>query len=153
MTFSYADNRVEEKKNQSASSVQPALHTTKEGYFVASKYEEDPSSPIILLPTGYWYVTSFNDSRPINYTAYLKARWSHKIGGVTSNLLAGADMKGEGNLGKGTYYEDMSVAPTWREYRYDELPFMHNLAAYAEEEITLPFRHSQLLLKGGLEVT
>ena len=44
----------------------------------------------------------------------------------------------------------MSVAPTWREYRYDELPFMHNLAAYAEEEITLPFRHSQLLLKGGL---
>ena len=150
VTFSYADNRVEEKKNQSASSVQPALHTTEEGYFVASKYEEDPSSPIILLPTGYWYVTSFNDSRPINYTAYLKARWSHKIGSVTSNLLAGADMKGEGNLGKGTYYEDMSVAPTWREYRYDELPFMHNLAAYTEEEIALPFRHSQLLLKGGL---
>lgn len=117
---------------------------------MASKYEEDPSSPIILLPTGYWYVTSFNDSRPINYTAYLKARWSHKIGSVTSNLLAGADMKGEGNLGKGTYYEDMSVAPTWREYRYDELPFMHNLAAYTEEEIALPFRHSQLLLKGGL---
>ena len=68
VTFSYADNRVEEKKNQSASSVQPALHTTEEGYFVASKYEKDPSSPIILLPTGYWYVTSFNDSRPINYT-------------------------------------------------------------------------------------
>lgn len=150
VTFSYADKRVEEKKNQSASSVQPALHTTEEGYFVASKFEEDSSSPIILLPTGYWYVTSFNDSRPINYTAYLKARWSHKIGSITSNLLAGADMKGEGNLGKGTYYEDMSVAPTWREYRYDELPFMHNLAAYAEEEITLSFRHSQLLLKGGL---
>ena len=32
----------------------------------------------------------------------------------------------------------------------DELPFMHNLAAYTEEEIALPFRHSQLLLKGGL---
>ena len=150
VTFSYADKRVEEKKNQSASSVQPALHTTEEGYFVASKYEENSSSPIILLPTGYWYVTSFNDSQPINYTAYLKARWSHKIGNAASNLLAGTDMKGEGNLGKGTYYEDMSIAPTWREYRYDELPFMHSLAAYAEEEITLPFRHSQLLLKGGL---
>ena len=42
VTISYADNRVEEKKNQSASSVQPALHTTEEGYFVASNLKRIP---------------------------------------------------------------------------------------------------------------
>lgn len=92
MTFSYSDKMSEVKANKSASSAMPALHTTEDGYFVASKYEENPTSPIILLPTGYWYVTTYNDSRPINYSAYVKAKWTHKIGKITSNLLLGSDI-------------------------------------------------------------
>lgn len=85
---------------------------------MAAQYADNPDAPILLLPTGYWYVISFTDSRPVNYTAYLKARWSHKLGKMDSNLLLGADWKGEKNLGRGLYYTDMSVAPTWREYRF-----------------------------------
>ena len=31
----------------------------------------------------------------------------------------------------------MRYAPTWREYRYDELPAMNNLALYAEEKLSI----------------
>lgn len=150
MTFSYSDKMSEVKANKSASSAMPALHTTEDGYFVASKYEENPTSPIILLPTGYWYVTTYNDSRPINYSAYVKAKWTHKIGKITSNLLLGSDIKSDGNLGRGEYYTDMSVAPTWREYRYDNLPYINNWASYIEEDLRIAFRNSGLNLKAGL---
>lgn len=150
MTFSYSDKMSEVKTNQSASSAMPALHTTEEGYFVASRYEDNPSSPIILLPTGYWYVTTYNDNRPINYSAYVKAKWTHKIGNITSNLLLGSDIKSDGNLGRGEYYTDMSVAPTWREYRYDNLPYINNWASYIEEDLNVAFKNSSLNLKAGL---
>lgn len=149
-TFSYADNQREEKLNQSASSRLPAIHTTDNGYFVASKYEDNPDAPIVLLPTGYWYVTSFNDSKPLNYSAYLKARWSHKFHEVTSNLLAGVEWKGEENAGRGSYYDDMKYAPTWREFRLDAQPMMQNLSSYLEEEVTVPFKSSRLQVKAGI---
>ena len=149
-TLSYADNQSEKRLDQSASSMLPAIHATENGYFVASKYEDNPSGPIILLPTGYWYVSSFNDSKPLNYSAYLKARWSHRFHGMTSNLLAGAEWKGEENAGRGNYYDDMRYAPTWREYRLDELPMMQNISAYVEEELKVPFKSSRLHVKAGI---
>lgn len=150
ITFSYSDKKSEVKTNKSASSAMPALHTIEEGYFVASKYEDNPSSPIILLPTGYWYVTTYTDNRPINYSAYVKAKWTHKIGNVTNNILLGTDIKSDGNLGRGEYYTDMSVAPTWREYRYDNLPYINNWASYIEEDLKVAFRNSSLNIKAGL---
>ena len=150
MSFSYSDKTSEVKANKSASSAMPALHTTEEGYFVASKYEDNPSSPIILLPVRYWYVTTYNDNRPINYSVYIKARWTHKMGDLTGNLLLGSELKSDGNLGRGEYYTDMSVAPSWREYRYDDLPFMNNWASYIEEDLNFAFGNSTLNLKAGL---
>ena len=45
----------------------------------------------------------------------------------------------------------MSTAPTWREYRYDELPTMHNLGLFAEEKIIVPTtKHATLELTAGL---
>ena len=147
---SYADNQREERMDQSASSMLPAIHTTENGYFVASKYEDNPLGSIILLPTGYWNVSSYNDSKPVHYSAYLKARWSHRFRTISSNLLAGTEWKGEENKGRGSYYDNMRYAPTWREYRLDALPMMQNLAAYLEEEITVPFRNSRLQVKAGV---
>ena len=149
-TLAYSDKRVEMKSNKSASSAMPALHTTEEGYFVAAKYEEDPSASILLQPTGYWYVTSRNDNRPLNYAAYVKAKWTHKWGNITSNLLLGSDLKSEGNLGRGEYYTDRAVAPSWREYRFDRLPFLHNWASYLEEDLSWVFGDSRLNLKAGI---
>ena len=149
-TFSYADNLREEKQNKSSSSMLPAIHTQENGYFVASRYEDNPDAPILLQPTGYWYVTQYDDSRPLNYSAYLKARWSHRFNEISSNLLVGTEWKGESNAGRGEYYDPLRYAPTWREYRYDDVPMMSNLSAYAEEELTVPFVTSHLQVKAGI---
>ena len=149
-TFSYTDQRTEEKINKSSSSMQPAIHTMDNGYFVASRYEDNPDASIILLPTGYWYVTNYDDNIPLNYSAYLKARWSHRFKDISSNLLVGTEWKGEENAGRGEYYDDMRYTPTWRPYRYDEVPMMNNLSAYAEEELTVPFKSSRLQVKAGV---
>ena len=149
-TLSYSDNRTEQRQSKSSSSMEPAIHTMENGYFVASRYEDNPSAPILLLPTGYWYVTNFDDNKPLKYSAYLKARWSHRFNGISSNLLVGTEWKGEENAGRGEYYNDMRYAPTWREYRYDGLPMMNNVSAYAEEELTVPFKSSRLQVKAGV---
>jgi len=68
-----------------------------------------------------------------------------------SRLMAGAELTGSKNNGRGTYYEDMRYAPTWREYRYDELPAMNNVALYAEEKVSIPTsKLSTLELTAGL---
>lgn len=149
-TLSYADRKYKKRTNRSSSFMEPAIHSTQDGYFVASRYDDNPDAPIILLPTGYWYLNQYDDDKPLNYSAYLKARWSHRFGDIQSNLLIGAEWKAEENKGAGEYYHDMRYAPTWREYRYDDEPMMHNVSAYAEEEITIPFSTSRLQVKAGV---
>ena len=149
-TLSYADNQYKQRTNRSSSSMLPSIHSKEDGYFVASLYDDNPNAPIILLPTGYWYLTEYDDDKPLSYSAYLKARWSHRFGDIQNNLLVGTEWKGEENKGRGQYYDDMRYAPTWREYRYDDEPMMNNISAYIEDEITIPMRNSRLQLKAGL---
>ncbi|MBQ9668403.1 MAG: TonB-dependent receptor [Prevotella sp.] len=137
--------------------------------FLDSKTIEAPSgavggaTPIILGPTGYWYVLGFNDSKPLSWQTKLKADWTRRVHSMTNRLMVGTQYSGSRNNGRGTYYDDMSVAPTWREYRYYRLPTMHNVAFYVEDKIIIPasiFRHKsdQTPLPwggvgGGLELT
>lgn len=137
-SMAYSDKQSEENKNQSSSSSQPFIHSMQEGYFIATNYDENPHAPVILGPTGYWYQLSYTDSKPIDYSLKLKADWIHKFGTVVNRLMIGGDFTRNGNKGRGLYYDDMRYASTWREYRYDELPFMNNLSGYVEEKVTLP---------------
>lgn len=137
-SISYADSKSENYANASSASTQPYIHGKEEGYFMAQDYDISPDAPIILGPTGYWYVKGFNDSKPINWSVKLKGDWIRRWGKVLNNLMAGVDYTGSKNNGRGTYYDDMRYALTWREYRYDELPTMNNVALYAEEKISFP---------------
>ena len=150
VSFSYTDRLEEERTRQSMASTHPSIHSMEEGYFVGEKYEDNPNAPITLLPVGYWYQTAFTDSKPLTYNAYLKARWAHRFGQIHNNLLAGAELKGDGNTGEGVYYADRLTTSDWREYRYSTLPFTHNLALYAEDEIKVQFPTSRLNVKFGL---
>ena len=137
-SIAYTDRKSENYTHTSSASTQPYIHSKEEGYFIAQDYDANPNAPIILGPTGYWYVKGFNDSKPLNWSLKLKADWTHRFGKVLSKLMIGADYTGNKNNGRGSYYDDMRYAPTWREYRYDELPTMNNLALYAEEKVSMP---------------
>ena len=146
-----SDRRTENYEHASSASTQPYIHTTEEGYLMADSYDANPQAGIILGPTGYWHVRSYHDSKPLNYSLRLKGNWAHRFGRVLSRLMAGAEWTASRNNGRGTYYEDMRYAPTWREYRYDELPTLNNVALYAEEKVSIPVtKLSTLELTAGL---
>ena len=145
------DHKSESYTSTSSASTQPYIHSKEEGYFMATDYDTDPNANIILGPTGYWYVKAFNDSKPLNWSLNLKAEWARKFGKVMNRMKVGADYTGSRNNGRGTYYDDMRYAPTWREYRYDELPTMHNVALYAEDKVSIPTtRRAVFELTAGL---
>ena len=149
--ISTSDHKAEAYTHTSSASTQPYIHSREEGYYMAADYHLNPQANIILGPTGYWYVKSFNDSKPLNWSLNLKAEWARKFGQVRNLVKVGADYTGSRNAGRGTYYDDMRYAPTWREYRYNELPTMNNLAFYAEDKVSIPTtKRSTFELTAGL---
>lgn len=137
-SFAYSDKLSKVNTNKDSGTSQALIHSLEEGYFIATNYDEDPNAPITLGPTGYWYQLAYTDNKPISYSAKLKANWVYRLHTVTNNLMVGAEFNSSGNKGKGLYYDDMRYAPTWREYRYDELPFLNNGALYVEDKVTIP---------------
>ena len=135
--ISLADKRRVSNANASSSSSQAQIHATDAGYYIAADYDQNPLAPIILSPTGYWYVKSINDNKPVSMMVKAKAKWNQRGDRFTNRIMAGAEWSASGNNGRGLYYDDMRYAPTWREYRYDELPWMHNVALYAEDRFTM----------------
>ena len=135
---SYADKKTKDYYNTSSAATQPYIHTMEDGYHIAEEFIANPKADILLSPTGYWYVTRFSDSKPLNYSAQLKGDLTRRFGSTINTILIGVELTGGHNLGRGTYYGDLSYTPTWREYRYDELPAMNNLAFYAEDKAVVP---------------
>ena len=145
--FSTADRRSENNTNTSSSSTQAYLHTMANGYAIAQDYADGMGTgSIILGPTGYWYVRSFNDQKPVSLQFKLKGEWTRRILGAVNKLTVGTELNSTRNNGHGTYYDDMRLAPTWRPYDYSLLPTMHYLAMYIEERLTM----GRLMLVGGL---
>lgn len=146
----YADKLTRVKNMYSRSASTASLHGREEGYFVAQDYMEGADQAIVLIPRGNWYNTMCVDDRPLNYKISLKANWSRQWGKVNNKIKLGADWTGDGNFGIGEYSENMANAPTFREYRYNEVPFMNNIAAYIEDNVMIPLGDTKLNLIAGL---
>ena len=150
-SLSTADRKSEDYTHTNSATTLANLHAMEEGYFIATNYDSNPNAPIILGPTGYWHVKQFNDSKPINGSLRLKADWTRRFDKMMSRLMLGAEYTGSRNNGQGSYYDDLRYAPTWREYRYDDLPALNNIALYAEEKVSIPTsKLSTLEITAGL---
>lgn len=150
-SMSTADRKSEDYTHTNSATTLANLHAMEEGYFIATNYDSNPNAPIILGPTGYWHVKQFNDSKPINGSLRLKADWTRRFDKMMSRLMLGAEYTGSRNNGQGSYYDDLRYAPTWREYRYDDLPALNNIALYAEEKVSIPTsKLSTLEITAGL---
>ncbi|MCR5152417.1 MAG: TonB-dependent receptor [Prevotella sp.] len=141
-SVSYADRKTEGYTHAASASTQPYIHATDEGYHIAEDYDINPLADIILGPTGYWYVRRYHDSKPFTWSLKLRGESNQHFAlfGQTArnHIMAGMEYGGSRNIGAGVYYEDMRYAPTWREYRYDALPSMHNVAFYIEDKVGIP---------------
>ena len=149
--FSTSDRTSENSAHTNSATTLAYIHAMNEGYFIATNYDSNPDAPVILGPTGYWNVKQYSASKPMNWSLRLKGDWTRRFGKVMSRLMLGAEYTGSRNNGRGTYYDDLRYAPTWREFRHDDLPTLNNIALYAEEKVTIKTsKLSRMELTAGL---
>ncbi len=150
-SVNYSNRFAETKTNKSSAATTAANHATETGYFIATDYDEDPDAAITLLPTGYWYVTEYYDNKLIDFTTKLKVDRIRSFAGYTNKILAGIEYTNSGNLGQGTYYDDMRYAPTYRPWDLSEVPYTNNMAFYLEDKLTKELsKKSQLTIVAGV---
>lgn len=140
-SVNYNDNRSQDHAYGSSASMLPAVHSELAGYYLADR-----------LPVSY-FSDKVIDSKELDYAASLKYEWFKKSGKRLSKLKAGVQWKANGNVGEGEYYKDPSVAANgYRPRPYSQYPFMHNVAAYIEEDYTFPIGKTSIQISAGLRL-
>lgn len=126
-SVNYTDKKLRQCLHPTQGTSTPAVHALKEGYFIAD-----------VLPANYF--TYYNsDSKQLDYAAEIKATWVRSWDRIRSNAKIGFAWRANGNVGEGEYYDNPKLAPNgYRPYPYSNIPYLHNLALYIEELLTLP---------------
>lgn len=140
-SINYADKFDRECLHPTPGATAQAVHAVDKGYYVAD-----------ILPANYFTFRNV-DSKQLDYAADIKAQWVRTWGRVRSSAKTGLAWRADGNVGRGAYYDDDKLAPNgYRPYPYTDIPYMHNLAFYLEELLTLPVGRGQLSLMAGLRI-
>ena len=140
-SVNFADNLSHSRRFNTFGSNQPAVHAESEGYWLADR-----------LPLTY-YSDQIVDSKELDYAASLKYTLNRRWGEWKSNTKAGVQWKANGNVGAGEYYEDPALASNgYRPRPYSDYPFLHNVSAYAEEDLTVPLGRTSFQVVAGLRL-
>lgn len=140
-SVNFADNLSHSRRFNTFGSNQPAVHAESEGYWLADR-----------LPLTY-YSDQIVDSKELDYAASLKYTLNRRWDEWKSNTKAGVQWKANGNVGAGEYYEDPALASNgYRPRPYSDYPFLHNVSAYAEEDLTVPMGRTSLQVVAGLRL-
>lgn len=140
-SINFNDNLYRFHKYESNGSSLPSVHAQNGGYHLADR-----------LPLTY-FSDQVVDSKELDLAASLKYNWHRRWNGRKSSLKAGVQWKANGNVGKGEFYLDPSLAANgYRPRPYSDYPFMHNLSVYAEEHLTVPIAGTSLQVTAGLRM-
>ena len=95
--------------------------------------------------------------RPVDAQAKVTAHQLGKYGSVTNRVLAGVEWKSQGNIGKGKEFDPQmppspGSAAAFRERSYRDIPFLHAVTGYVEDNLKLPLGGTQLELQAGARV-
>ena len=150
-SVSYSDKLERQREREQNSTTTSSIHATKEGYYIAAPWVDGAENECVLIPQGTYYHTFGWDDRPLNTRVSLKANWAKNFGKINNKVKIGGEWTGDKNFGIGKYAEEPAIAPSWREYRYCDVPMMSGLAFYAEENFLLRTGDdSQLNLIAGI---
>lgn len=133
----YSNKEERENARYHNTTTATALHATEAGYYISSNYVEGGANYAVLLPMGYYYNVMALDDKPFSSKVTFKANWVKNIGKVDNKVKAGVDWTVDKNYGTGQYSEDLATAPSYREWRFCDVPAMHNVGAYLENNFML----------------
>lgn len=101
---------------------------------------------------GQAYLDKRVNDEPIYLNAKVSAHLNKKVKGTLFNTSVGFEYNGKGNGGDGIYYIGEQPA-FYRERKYSDIPFMHTLAFYAQEKLTVPIATTSLEMELGARLT
>lgn len=142
MAVAYEWSRIEQQKSISLSRDMAASTTLAEG-------EHDG----IYLP--YHYISNVTvDGRPLNIYAKLKGLFDIKgNSSLSQHVNTGIEWKMDKNYGCGQQYDParpISPGTPYRPRIYRDIPAMHQLAFYLQDELSLPVKSHRLTAQVGL---
>ncbi len=149
-SLSYSDKSSFKNEHYSSAVNKIVLHGRKAGYYMAEAYKEGEDRAVTYIPHGYWYNEMRDEDLPLSTKLSLKANLAHNFGMANNSLKFGSDWTADMNFGIGAYSPDMSTAPTFREYRYCDIPVMHNIGIYLEDNLMIPLGSGRINLIAGL---
>lgn len=134
---SYSDKSSESKTNRDNAVTTIAVHGMQNGYFMSEPYREGEVQDVVQIKPGYYSNVMNYSDKPLYVKASLKANWARNFGKVNNKVKLGTDFSADKNLGTGQYSNEMATAPSFREYRYCDVPAMYNAAVYLEDNLTI----------------
>lgn len=105
---------------------------------------------------GAYYPATYDeimrvDGKPINLQLKVTANKSHALKGVTGHLIVGAEYNLKGNNGDGKSGEYLPTGVRSRSFK--DIPFISDVAIYAEEKLRLPIGSTRMELQAGVRLT
>ncbi|MFA5712816.1 MAG: TonB-dependent receptor [Bacteroidales bacterium] len=140
LSASYKDDYQEVNDYYSYATIKPAVNSMENGYFETN-----------YLPPQF-YNLKMVDSKTLSARANLKANLNKKYGEVLNKIKAGIGWNTSGNIGAGEDYQLDLYPDGYRPRPYTDIPFIHNINAYLEDNLTLPIGKTSLTLIGGVRV-
>ncbi len=137
---SYKDDIYKSQSYYSYATIKPAVNSMENGYFESN-----------YLPAQF-YNLQIQDSKGLNFNADIKANLNKKYGEVLNKIKAGIGWSTSGNIGKGEDYADGLYPDGYRPRPYTEIPFMHNINAYLEDNAVIPIGKTSLSLVAGVRM-
>ncbi|MDR0713891.1 MAG: TonB-dependent receptor [Bacteroidales bacterium] len=108
-----------------------------------------------ILPNEYysdWDVYG----KEINVNARLKVNFNKRWGNINNRIIAGADFKTDGNVGKGKVYDERNPPlrafenRAYRNRAYSDIPFIYQLGLFAEDRYLHSFGERNLNISAGV---
>jgi len=135
---SYKDDLYKQNKYYSFATIRPAINAMESGYYETN-----------YLPAQF-YNLKMIDSKSLNFGANIKANLNKRYGEVMNKLKVGMGWTTSGNIGKGEDFEDKLYEDGYRPRPYTDIPFLHNVNAYIEDNVTIPMGKTSLSLVAGV---
>jgi hypothetical protein len=137
---SYKDDLYKAQEYNSYATIRPAVNSMESGYFESN-----------YLPAQF-YSLHIIDSKGLNFNADIKANLNKKYGEVLNKIKAGLGWNMSGNIGKGDSYANDLYPDGDRPRPYSDIPFLHNINAFLEDNAVIPIGSTTLSLIGGVRM-
>ena len=128
-----------------------------EGNQITNFGNEDAMHYAVFLPSSY--IGHYEiDSREVNAFAKFTATFFKQSGNINNRILLGSDFKTDGNVGKGKTFDptapplrnQSSKNSSYRPRSYKDIPFIHQLGFFAEENFQWSMGERDLKIQAGI---